>query len=175
VSESSDSEDGKAASGDESVVDSDDEGFHTDSGDDLDADLDEDDEEEGEDDSEEEDDEELEHDGNDPAVKRLQARMQKAMEAAERRAMEDDDKPLKKKSGKVEIKEPVAVDGDEPSEYDMGPMPLPQSVLRVAAEADLLRKKAAKRKAEEAKSTTNRKRRRRIQRDEEDLTSRALK
>lgn len=100
--------------------------------------------------------------------------MQKAMEAAERRALEDDT-PSKSNPSKtakpIEVAEPI----EERSEYDMGPMPLPQSVLRVAAEVDLLRKKAEKRKAEVAISSKSRKRRRRAQRDEEDLTTRAIK
>ncbi|KAI5454568.1 hypothetical protein NCC49_003462 [Naganishia albida] len=176
VQEDSDEQFGnESGSGTEELSGDEDEAeFHTDSEDDLDADLDED-LDEASDEADEDGEETLEYDETDPSVKRLQARMQKAMEAAERRAMEDDAPPTKKsKSSKTENLAEVVEPAEERSEYDMGPMPLPQSVLRVAAEVDLMRKKAEKRKAEAASSSKSKKRKRRMQREEEDLTTRAL-
>lgn len=170
-----DSEEESRTGSDGESVEDDDAQFHTASEDDLDADLDEDLDSASDEDAED-DVETLKYDESDPQVKRLQARMQKAMEAAERRATEDDTPSTKKsKSSKTETPAEVAEPVEERSEYDMGPVPLPQSILRVAAEVGLMRKKAEKRKAEVASSSKSKKRRRRMQRDEDDLTTRALK
>lgn len=169
-------EQGSGTGSDVSLDEEEEAGFHTASeGDDLDLDADLDEEEASEGSGDDEDDEEMLDMKNDPKMQRLHARMQKAMEAAERKALLDDSKPSTSKSTKESKPAEVSESTVEHSEYDMGPLPLPQSVLRVAAEVDLMRKKAEKRKAEAANTTKNKKRRRRMQREEEDISTRSLK
>ncbi|GHJ85593.1 hypothetical protein NliqN6_1995 [Naganishia liquefaciens] len=170
-------EEGSQQGSELSSGDDEDAGFHTASEDDdldLDADLDEGEKEVSEGSSEDVEDEEMLEMASDPKMQRLHARMQKAMEAAERKALADDTKPSTSKSTKESKPAEVVEAADEPSEYDMGPLPLPQSVLRVAAEVDLMRRKAEKRKAEAVNTDKNKKRRRRLQREEEDISTRTL-
>jgi hypothetical protein len=94
---------------------------------------------------------------DDPETLRLHARMQAAMEAAEKRATgkepENQTKPKTKASNSTKSTETaVPVEELDRSEFDMGPMMLPASVLSAAAATEARKKKLMARKAELARA-----------------------
>lgn len=142
------------------------------------------------DEEKDESDEEMLDEADDPETRRLHARMQAAMEAAEKRALrdgaDDDDEDTaargsssRRKGTKAEKQSRAltaqAKSTDTSSEHDLGPMALPLNVLSKAAAKEKEKKKILERKAELARIEEEKSNKRKGRRAQKEVKRRKVK